>query len=116
MSMYTHLLDAAFEQRGPVLVHPSEDNALNTVRRRRGELARYTPPATGPDAVPAVLAREISYDVALLELAEVLGVETDPSRFEQPRHERARLEQLFSDLGIVLQPLPHTEDATSGRT
>jgi hypothetical protein len=116
MSMYTHLLDAAFEQRGPVLVRPSEDNALDTVRRRRGELACYTPPATGPDAVPAVLAREISYDVALLELAEVLGIETDPSRFEQPRHERARLEQLFSDMGIVLQRLPDAEDATTGRT
>ena len=24
MSMYTHLLDAAFEQRGPVLVRPTE--------------------------------------------------------------------------------------------
>jgi hypothetical protein len=116
MSMYTHLLDAAFEQRGPVLVRRAEDSALNTVRRCRGELARDTPPATDPDAVPVVLAREISYDVALLELAEILGLETHPSRFEQPRHERARLEQLFSDLGIVLQPLPDTEDATSGRT
>jgi hypothetical protein len=115
MSMYTHLLDAAFEQRGPVMVRPTEDSALKTVRRCRGELARDTPPATDPDTVPVVLAREISYDVALLELAEVLGVQTDPSRFEQPRHERARLEQLFSDLGIVLQPLPDTEDATSGR-
>jgi hypothetical protein len=115
MSMYTYLLDAAFEQRGPVLIRPSEDNALNTVRRRRGDLARDTPPATDPDAVPVVLAREISYDVALLELAEVLGIETDPGRFEQPRHERARLEHLFSDLGIKLGPLPDTEDATSGR-
>jgi hypothetical protein len=116
MSMYTHLLDAAFEQRGPVLVRPSEDNALKTARRCRGELARHAPPATDSDAVPVVLAREISYDVSLLELAEVLGVETDPSRFEQPRNERARLEQLFTDLGIKLGPLPDSEDATSART
>jgi hypothetical protein len=116
MSMYTHLLDAAFEQRGPVLFRPTERSALTAVRRRRRELARGAPPAQDPDAVPVVLAREISYDVALLELAKVLGIETDPSRFEQPQHERARLEQLFSDLGIMLQPLPDTEDATSGRT
>ena len=116
MSMYTHLLDAAFGQRAPVLVRPTEHDALDAVRRCRGELARDTPPATDPDAVPVVLAREISYDVALLELAEVLGIETDPSRFEQPRHERARLEQLFSDLGIALESLPDTEDATSART
>jgi hypothetical protein len=115
MSMYTQLLDAAFEQRGPMLVRPTEDGALDTVRRCRGELARDTPTATDLDAVPVVLAREISYDLALLELAAVLGVTTDPSRFEPPRDERARLEQLFSDLGIMLQPLPATEDATSGR-
>jgi hypothetical protein len=115
MSMYTHLLDAAFEQRGPVLVRPTEHNALTAVRRCRRELARGTPPATDPDAVPVVLAREISYDVALLELADVMGVETGPGRFEQPQHERARLEQLFMDLGLMLAPLPETEDATSGR-
>ena len=54
----------------------------------RRELERDTPPPTDPDAVPVVLAREIGYDVALLELAEVLGIETDPSRFEQPRRAR----------------------------
>ena len=114
MSMYTHLLDAAFEQRGPVLVRPTEHSALDAVRRCRGSSRGTRRPPTDPDAVPVVLAREISYDVALLELAEVLGIETDPSRFEQPRHERARLEQLFSDLGIALQPLPDTEDADAG--
>jgi hypothetical protein len=70
-------------------VRPSEHSALNAGRRCRGNLAKDAPPAGDPDAVPAVLAREICYDVALLELAEGLGIATDPSRFEQPRHERA---------------------------
>jgi hypothetical protein len=48
-----------------------------------------------------VLAREVAYDVALLELAEVMGIETDPSRFEQPRQERARLEQELRERGIT---------------
>lgn len=59
-----------------------------------------------PDAVPTVLAREIGYDVALLELAEVLGIETEPSRFEQPRQERARLERTLLDRGIALKTTP----------
>jgi hypothetical protein len=50
-----------------------------------------------------VLAREIAYDVALLELAQVLGIETDPSRFEQPRQERARVEQALRDRGIEVE-------------
>jgi hypothetical protein len=110
MSMYTHLLDAAYGQRAPVPVSPSEHSALTAVRRCRGELAGDTPPPSDPDAVPVVLAREISYDVALLELAEILGIETDPSRFEQPWHERARLEQVFRELGIAVQAPPDAED------
>jgi hypothetical protein len=110
MSMYTNLLDAAYGQRAPVPARPTRRSALNAVRRCRGELTRDTPHPTDPDAVPVVLAREISYDVALLELAEVLGVETDTSRFEQPWHERARLEQVFLDQGIAL----NTAEATPG--
>ena len=57
----------------------------------------------GDDIVPMVLAREIGYDVALLELAGLLGIESDPSRFSQPRQERARLEQALRDRGIDLE-------------
>ena len=102
MSMYTQLLDAAFGQRGPVLARASERSALDQVLRCRDDLERGAPAAADPDLVPTVLAREIGYDLALLELAEVLGIESDPSRFEQPRTERARLEQAFATCGITL--------------
>jgi hypothetical protein len=80
MSMYTQLLDAAFMQRVPVLVRPTEHSAVEAVRRSRGQLREALPPRTDPDAVPVVLAREIGYDLSLLELAALLGIETDPSR------------------------------------
>jgi hypothetical protein len=114
MSMYTHLLDAAYGQRAPVPGSPTEHSALSAVRRCRGELARDTPFPSDPEAVPAVLAREISYDVALLELAELLGIETDPSRFEQPWQERARLEQVLRNQGIALRSLSDAEDPAPG--
>jgi hypothetical protein len=101
MSMYTQLLDAAVEQRAPVALRPTRRSALNALRRRRGDLNEDRPAPTDPDAVPVVLAREIAYDVALLELAKVLGIETDPSRFEQPRQERARLEKELRERGIT---------------
>ena len=69
----------------------SERGALDEVLRCRAEL-ESAPPATDPDTVPVVLALEVAYDVALLELARLVGVESDPDRFEQPQLERARLE------------------------
>jgi hypothetical protein len=103
MSMYTQLLDAAFGQREPVVVRPSKRSALDALQRSRGERNEDAPPRSDPDAVPVVLAREIAYDVALLQLAEAWGIETDLGRFEQPLQERARLEQALRERGIMLR-------------
>jgi hypothetical protein len=100
MSMYTQLLDAAVGQREPVGAHPTRPSALDARRRRRGELNEGIPPATDPDAVPVVLARENAYDMALLELSELMGIKTDLHRFEQPQQERARLEEALRDCGV----------------
>jgi hypothetical protein len=113
MSMYTQLLHAAFGQRAPVMVRSSKRSALEAVRRSRGELEEKMPPRTDPDAVPVVLVRQIGYDVALLELAALLGVESDPSPFEPPLHERSRLEQAFRHRGIALQTPIGSGDAAS---
>jgi hypothetical protein len=101
MSMYTQLLDAAVAQRVPVHMQPTRHGALNALRRTRGELTEGVAPAKGPDAVPVVLAREIAYDVALLELSEAMGIETDLRRFEQPQQERARLEEALKDYWVT---------------
>jgi len=105
MSMYTHLLGVARGQRGPGERDERDTatlDALAEARRCRGELKAGLPPGLDPDAVPVVLALEIGYDVALIELATALGVPTDPSRFEQPERERARLEQELAARGITL--------------
>jgi hypothetical protein len=103
MSMYTQLLDAAFAQRLRPGSRITRRVAVAEVIRCRDELDEGVPPGTDPDTVPVVLALEIGYDVALIELARVVGVDTDPSRFDQPRRERDRLEQAFNDLGIDLE-------------
>jgi hypothetical protein len=38
----------------------------------------------------------------LLDLARVMGIDSDPSRFEQPQLERDRLEQILCERGISL--------------
>jgi hypothetical protein len=101
MSMYTQLLDAAFEQRPRHEPDPSRNDAVEQVRRCGEELALGVP-EDNVDTVPAVLALQIGYDVALLELAEVVGIESAPSRFEQPERERDRLRRALNDVGIDL--------------
>jgi hypothetical protein len=98
MSMYTALLDAALEQRMP-RDDASRDDALDEVRRCGAELEEGLP-GGDVDTVSAVLAKQVGYDVALLELAAVVGIDSGPSRFEQPERERGRLRTALRDLGI----------------
>jgi hypothetical protein len=101
MSMYAQLLDAALEQRRPREPGPSPNHAVEEVRRCREELELGVPDHN-IDTVPTVLALQIGYDVALLELAEAVGIETGPSRFDQPERERDRLRRALNDIGIDL--------------
>jgi hypothetical protein len=50
------------------------------------------------------LARELSYDGALIRLCSSLEVPASPSGFTNPPLERARLEQQLNDLGLELDP------------
>jgi hypothetical protein len=102
MSMYTQLLHAAVGARAAVRVHPTKGSAVNALDRCRRELAKDAPAGAAVDAVPVVLAREVAYDVALLDLATVIGIATDLERFAQPRLERARLERALRDRGMML--------------
>jgi hypothetical protein len=66
----------------------------------------------GTTSVAEALAREVSYDAALIRLCESLEVPATPAGFAQPERERTRLEQALSARGIpldrdhILQPLP----------
>lgn len=99
--MYTQLLDAALEQRPPRDPETNRTHAVEEVRRCRVELELGVPDQSA-DTVPTFLALQIGYDVALLELAEVVGIESGPSRFEQPERERDRLRRALNDMGIDL--------------
>ena len=76
--------------------------AVAEVQRYRTQLERATPDVD-PDTVSAALALQIGYDVALLRLAELIGIDSDPSRFDRPQLERTRLEDAFAERGISLE-------------
>jgi hypothetical protein len=60
--------------------------------------------------VTEALARELSYDGALIRLCASLDVRATPAWFESPARERARLEQELLRRGILL-PSRHLQDA-----
>ena len=67
--------------------------------------------ATGAAApVAEALARELSYDGALIRLCVCLDVQATPAWFDSPERERARLERELAHRGIRLPPplLLHT--------
>ncbi|HWD55862.1 MAG TPA: hypothetical protein VG346_12105 [Acidimicrobiales bacterium] len=101
MSMYTRLLGAALEQRPHREDGAGRDDALDEVRRRRAELETGLP-SGDVDTVSAVLALQVGYDVALVELAALMGIDSGPGRFEQPVHERDRLRTALGELGIMV--------------
>jgi hypothetical protein len=48
------------------------------------------------------LARELSYDSALVRLCAALSIPASPSRFTNPTQERQRLELELAALGVLL--------------
>jgi hypothetical protein len=101
MSIYAQLLDQALGQ-----THSHESSttgdALAQVLQLRHRLGANRSGYTGVDWAPAAVADQLAYDVALIELCRRLGVEVNLSRFGQPQHERARLEQALVARGIRL--------------
>ncbi len=103
--MYTQLLWAAL---GESLLGPGDDrhDAFNLAFWQRNELQHTLRPDEVSDPVAVLLARQVSYDVALMRLASAVGITTDPSRFDEPGRERARLEMALDDFGMSLDCVP----------
>ena len=100
MSMYTQLLHAAVRQ---LSTNGSGQQrvtvAVDEVQHWRRRLERGAPDLD-PDTLSAGLALQIGYDVALLRLAGLMGIESDPTRFDRPQVERTRLERALTERGI----------------
>jgi hypothetical protein len=86
--------------------HRSEDLLLADLVETRARLR-----VTGRAApVTEALARELSYDGALIRLCASLHVQAKPEWFECPDRERTRLERELLRRGILL-PSAHLVDA-----
>jgi hypothetical protein len=96
VAAYADLLTRALGTEGDAC--RSDDLLVAEVIRSRARLQA----TSGDDPVAEVLARELSYDSALIRLCRALDVETEPVRFATPAPERARLERELERCGISL--------------
>jgi hypothetical protein len=102
--MYSELLSRALGQGEER--HRSGDLLLADLVDSRVRLHS----ADGEAAVAEALARQLSYDGALIRLCASLEVRATPEWFDSPRSERARLERELLRRGILLPP-PQLQDA-----
>jgi hypothetical protein len=100
MSMYTQLLAAALREVSPNGTTTAAE-AMAELNRCRNRLADYGS-REGADWASTAVADELSYDIALIEIAREFGVRCDVSDFDNPGRGRARVERDLESRGIVL--------------
>ncbi len=96
MVMYRDLLTRALDTSGDA--HRSDDRLLAELVDSKAKLRGSIRDAPVAEA----LARELTYDGALIRLCASLDVRAAPYWFDCPRQERARLEGELARRGIVL--------------
>lgn len=105
MSIYAQLLDDALAQTQSHETSTTGDAALAQLLELRRRLGGYLPGDREVDWAPAAIAEQLAYDVALIELSRYLGIEASVTGFDQPKHERTRLERALAARGLRLDEL-----------
>lgn len=105
MSMYTQLLGVALEERGLSAIRPTTGDAFAEVLRCRHRLSSSVPIPRDPDRASTAVADQLAYDVALIELAESLGIDCGPLRFGRLPSGRNAVEQALISRGVPLDDL-----------
>jgi len=107
MSMYTYILEAAIRDRSQPDAEMSTDEALAVFLECRLHLESSASSERSADWGSAALANQVGFDLALIDLADTVGLECDPSSFDQPQRGRIALERELISRGIPLDERSH---------
>jgi hypothetical protein len=110
--MYTHILEAALRERSQPDAGMTTDEALTVLCKCRQHLDSMVS-ERGMDWSSAALANQVAYDLALIDLAGCVGLDSDPSSFDQPEHRRMELEREVTSRGIRLDELDQRASSTT---
>jgi hypothetical protein len=109
--MYATFLELALNKTAPSDRTPTTGEALTKLHQCRSRLAA----SSGWHGTPEALADELNYDVALVSLAHLLGINVDVQAFARPLIERSRLEEAIVATGFEMHPIegpfPHPAGA-----
>jgi hypothetical protein len=111
MSIYAQLLNDALSQSHSDEV-PTAAETLTQLLKARNRLGANLSSYPKSEWAPAAVADQVAYDIALIELARLLGIEVSLARFSRPEHERTQLERAVVSRGI---PLDEIEVPTGAR-
>ena len=103
--MYTYILEAALRDRSQPDVGMTTEEALAVFLECRLHLESAASSERIADWGSAALANQVAFDLALIDLADSVGVECDPSSFDQPQRGRIALERELISRGILLDEL-----------
>jgi hypothetical protein len=101
MSIYVQLLSAALAE-APPLSDETAAGAVSELLCRRADLYTRGSSHAGPIRAPDAVAYELAYDMALIRLARLLGMECEAGDFDLPGRGRARVELSLVSKGIRL--------------
>lgn len=99
MAIYSELLEAVMDSEGD-----SESLTTGELLALLIESRSCLDAGTDGGAADAV-ARELSYDLALVRLCRHLGIKEVTARYDQPLHERKHLEEQLCAAGLDLSRL-----------
>jgi hypothetical protein len=102
MSIYVQLLDAALDDLGSSADGTATSEALAELIRRRSSLSASGSSHSGKDWATGAVAVELSYDVSLIRLSRLLGIECEAGDFEVPGHGRDRIELALASRGVQI--------------
>ena len=105
MSMYQRFLGLALDETSNVDDGRSAGEAVAQVLLCRRQLHGRDDGTDESSGIASALGEELDYDIALLRLARLLGIQVDVQAFDRPQAERTRLEQAIEIHGIRLSDL-----------
>jgi hypothetical protein len=89
---------------------------LFALLERRQHLDSITSSERGSDWSSTALALQVAYDIALIDLARCVGLNCDPSSFDQPQRRRIEMERQLASRGIRLGEHGQLPKSTSDRS
>jgi hypothetical protein len=110
--MYAQILDAADRERSQSDTGMTTGQALTVLFECRQRLDSIASEGV-VDWSSTALAKQVAYDLALMDLARCVGLGCDPSSFDQPQNRRIELEHELVSYGIRLDERDHHKNSTS---